>query len=45
MVLTRSMAARRKPLVLPHDMVVEIAAHIAATSSHPMEDICSLRAT
>jgi hypothetical protein len=39
------MAARRKPLAHPHDMLVEIAVHIAATSPHPMEDIRSLRAT
>lgn len=39
--------SRRTPLVreLPHDMLVEIAARVAATSPHPMEDICSLRAT
>ncbi|KAJ1282652.1 hypothetical protein BS78_03G068300 [Paspalum vaginatum] len=45
MVLTRSMAARRTLLALPHDIVVEIAGHIAASSPQPMEDICSLRAT
>jgi len=28
--LTRSMAARRKPLALPHHMLVEITRHIAA---------------
>ncbi|CAL4958071.1 unnamed protein product [Urochloa decumbens] len=46
-VLTRSMAARRASLVhaLPHDMAVEIAGHVAATSPTPVTDLGSLRAS
>ncbi|KAK3160321.1 hypothetical protein QOZ80_1BG0058010 [Eleusine coracana subsp. coracana] len=46
-VLTRSMAAKRKrpAFELPHDVVVEIAGHVAASSSRPMDDLTSIRAT
>ncbi|CAO2161021.1 unnamed protein product [Urochloa humidicola] len=46
--LTRSTAAgRSSPLAyaLPHDMAVEIAGHIAATSPKPVSDLRSLRAS
>ncbi|TVU21977.1 hypothetical protein EJB05_31649, partial [Eragrostis curvula] len=44
--LTRSMAAKRPPLFgLPHDVVVEIAGHVAASSARPMDDLRSIRAT
>ncbi|CAL4977749.1 unnamed protein product [Urochloa decumbens] len=45
--LTRSMAARRSSLAhaLPHDMAVEIAGHVAATSPTPVTDLGSLRAS
>ncbi|OEL19191.1 hypothetical protein BAE44_0019790 [Dichanthelium oligosanthes] len=42
------MAARRRASLthaLPHDMAVEIAGHVAATSPRPVDDLCSLRAT
>ncbi|CAO2204676.1 unnamed protein product [Urochloa humidicola] len=46
-VLTRSMAARRSSLAhaLPHDMAVEIAGRVAATSPAPVSDLGSLRAS
>ncbi|KAK3163858.1 hypothetical protein QOZ80_1AG0009330 [Eleusine coracana subsp. coracana] len=46
-VLTRSMAAKRKrpAFELPHDVVVEIAGHVAASSPRPMDDLTSIRAT
>ncbi|RLN22440.1 hypothetical protein C2845_PM07G02010 [Panicum miliaceum] len=46
-VVTRSMAARRASLVhaLPHDMAVEIAGRVAATSPRPVGDLRSLRAS
>uniref|UniRef100_K3XRU9 At2g35280-like TPR domain-containing protein n=2 Tax=Setaria italica TaxID=4555 RepID=K3XRU9_SETIT len=46
-VLTRSMAARRASLAhaLPHDMAVEIAGCVAATSPRPVDDLRSLRAS
>ncbi|CAD6204797.1 unnamed protein product [Miscanthus lutarioriparius] len=45
MVLMRSMATRRMLLGLPYEIVIEIAGLVAATSLHPMEDLCSLRGT
>ncbi|TVU21979.1 hypothetical protein EJB05_31651, partial [Eragrostis curvula] len=43
---TRSMAAKRAPLFgLPHDVVVEIAGHVAASSRRPMDDLSSIRAS
>ncbi|XP_025815705.1 uncharacterized protein LOC112892812 [Panicum hallii] len=46
-VVTRSMAARRASLAnaLPHDMAVEIAGQVAATSPRPVKDLRSLRAS
>jgi len=46
-VVTRSMAARRASLAhaLPHDMAVEVAGRVAATSPRPVHDLQSLRAS
>ncbi|KAL6626712.1 hypothetical protein ACP70R_030438 [Stipagrostis hirtigluma subsp. patula] len=44
-VVTRSMTAKRAPLALAHDVVVEIAGAVAASSPRPMDDLCSIRAT
>ncbi|CAO2185587.1 unnamed protein product [Urochloa humidicola] len=46
--LTRSMASQRSSSLaysLPHDMAVEIAGHIAATSPKPVSDLRNLRAS
>lgn len=42
---TPTLATKPKPLPLPKDMLVEIAGQVAATSPHPMKDICSLAAS
>ncbi|KQK16321.1 hypothetical protein BRADI_1g28200v3 [Brachypodium distachyon] len=49
MVKTRSMAAKKRnsglDAVLPTELVVEIVGIVAASSTQPMADLCSLRST
>jgi hypothetical protein len=50
MVMTRSVVAKMKSrsalaVALPRELVVDIVGIVAASSPHPMADLCSLRST